>query len=43
MKDYLLNLGKNAKNASLYDVSSKKKNKILNDYINLIFENKKNY
>ena len=41
MKDYLLNLGKNAKNASLYNFISKKKNKVLNDYINLIFENYK--
>ena len=39
MKSYLLNLGKNAKKVSLYDVNSKKKDKVLNDYINLIFEN----
>ena len=36
MKNYLFNLGKNAKRASQDYVSSKKKDKILRDYINLI-------
>ncbi len=39
MKNYLFNLGKNAKKASLDNLSSKKKNKVLRDYINLILNN----
>ena len=41
MKKYLFNLGKNAKKASLYDINSKKKNKVLKDYIYLILKNQK--
>ena len=36
MKNYLFNLGKNAKKASQDNVSSNKKNKVLKDYIHLI-------
>ncbi len=39
MKNYLINLGKNAKKAFQDDVSLNKKNKILKDYINLILNN----
>ncbi len=39
MKNYLFNLGKNAKKASLDNLSSNKKNKVLKDYINLILNN----
>ena len=39
MQNYLFNLGKNAKKASQDNVSSKKKNKVLKDYINLILNN----
>ena len=39
MRDYLFSLGKNAKKVSLDNVSSKKKNKVLKDYINLILNN----
>ena len=39
MKSYLFNLGKNAKKASLDNVSTKIKNKILKDYISLILNN----
>ena len=39
MKNYLFNLGKYAKKASLDNLSSKKKNKVLKDYINLILNN----
>ncbi len=41
MKKYLFNLGKNAKKASLYNINSKKKNKVLKDYIYLILKNQK--
>ena len=37
MKDYLLKLGKQAKKASINNIKSKKKNKVLQDYCNLIF------
>ena len=39
MKNYLFNLGKNAKKASLDNLSSNKKNKVLKDYVNLILNN----
>ena len=39
MKNYLFNLGKNAKKASLDNVSTKIKNKVLKDYISLILNN----
>ena len=39
MKNYLFNLGRNAKKASQYKVSSNKKNKVLKDYIHLILNN----
>ncbi len=39
MKNYLFNLGRNAKKALQYNVSSKKKNKVLKDYIHLILSN----
>ncbi len=39
MKNYLFNLGKNAKKASQDNVSSNKKNKVLKDYIHLILNN----
>ena len=39
MRNYLINLGKNAKKVSLDSVSSNKKNKVLKDYINLILDN----
>ena len=39
MKSYLFNLGKNAKKASLDNVSTKIKNKVLKDYISLILNN----
>ena len=37
MKDYLLKLGKRAKKASVNKIKSKKKDKVLQDYCNLIF------
>ena len=37
MKDYLLRLGKQAKKASINTIKSKKKDKVLQDYCNLIF------
>ena len=40
MKDYLIKLGKQAKKASVKSVTSKKKNKVLQDYCNLIFNNR---
>ena len=40
MRDYLLKLGTKAKKASLQTVSSKKKNKVLNDFCNLVSKNK---
>jgi len=39
MKNYLFNLGKNAKKASLDNVNAKIKNKVLKDYISLILNN----
>ena len=39
MKNYLLNIGKNAKMASFYNVKSNQKNKVLEDYISLILNN----
>jgi glutamate-5-semialdehyde dehydrogenase len=42
MKDYLIKLGKQAKKASIKSVTSKKKDKILQDYCNLIFNNQLN-
>ena len=39
MRNYLIKLGKNSKNASLNNVSSNKKNKVLKDYIKLILDN----
>ena len=38
MKDYLLKLGKQAKKASNNTIKSKKKDKVLQDYCNLIFK-----
>ena len=40
MKKYLLNLGKQAKKASIETVNSKTKNKVLKDYCKLISKNK---
>ena len=37
MKDYLFKLGKQAKKASINTIKSKKKDKVLQDYCNLIF------
>ena len=42
MKYYLIKLGKQAKKASIKSVTSKKKNKVLQDYCNLIFNNQLN-
>ena len=42
MKNYLIKLGKQAKKASIKSVSSKKKDKVLKDYCNLIFDNQLN-
>lgn len=42
MKDYLIKLGKRAKAASIKSVTSKKKDKVLQDYCNLIFINQSN-
>ena len=39
MKDYLLKLGRFAKQASTDNIKSKKKDKVLQDYCNLIFNN----
>ena len=39
MRNYLFNLGKNAKRASIDHLNSNKKNKVLRDYINLIKSN----
>ena len=39
MKSFLINIGKNAKKASLDSVSTKIKNKVLKDYISLILNN----
>jgi glutamate-5-semialdehyde dehydrogenase len=42
MKDYLIKLGKQAKKASILSITSKKKDKVLQDYCNLIFNNQFN-
>ena len=42
MKDYLIKLGKQAKKASIKSVTTKKKDKVLQDYCNLIFNNQLN-
>ena len=42
MKDYLLKLGKQAKKASINNIKSKKKDKVLQDYCNLISNNQLN-
>jgi len=39
MRNYLFKLGEKAKKASLQTVSSKKKNKVLNDFCNLVSKN----
>ena len=39
MKNYFIKLGKNSKKASLNNVSSNKKNKVLKEYVKLILEN----
>jgi glutamate-5-semialdehyde dehydrogenase len=41
MKNLLVNIGKKSKKAFYYQVNSKKKNKVLKDYYQLIFKNKK--
>ena len=42
MKDYLLKLGKQAKKISNNNIKSKKKDRVLQDYCNLIFNNQLN-
>jgi len=42
MRDYLIKLGKQGKKASFKSVTSQKKNKVLLDYCNLIFNNQSN-
>ena len=42
MKDYLIKLGKQAKKASIKSVTSKKKDKVLEDYCSLIIANQPN-
>ena len=42
MKNYLIQLGIQAKKASIESVESKKKDKVLQDYCNLIFNNQLN-
>ena len=42
MKNLLINIGKRSKKAFTYQVNSKKKNKVLKDYYQLIQKNKKN-
>ena len=42
MKNYLIKLGIKAKKASVKSVKSKKKDKVLQDYYNLIFDNQLN-
>ena len=39
MREYLFRLGKQAKRASIHAVNSKKKNKVLKDYCNLLLKN----
>ncbi len=39
MKNYLFNLGKKAKISARNNIGTKKKNKVLNDYVNLILKN----
>ena len=41
MKKELINIGKKSKKAFNFQVNSKKKNKVLKDYYNLIKKNKK--
>ena len=41
MKNLLINIGKKSKNAFSYQINSKKKDKILKDYYQLIEKNKK--
>lgn len=42
MKSYLIKLGKQAKKASIKPITSEKKDKVLQDYCNLIFNNQLN-
>jgi glutamate-5-semialdehyde dehydrogenase len=42
MKDYLIKLGKQAKKVSNNNINSKKKDKVLQDYSNLLFNNQLN-
>ena len=42
MKNYLIKLGIQAKKASIRSVDSKKKNKVLQDYCNLLLDNQLN-
>ena len=42
MKDYLIKLGRQAKKALVIPLSSKKKDKVLRDYCNLISNNQLN-
>ena len=42
MKDYLFKLGKKAKEVSKKSITSKKKDKVLKDYCNLILNNQWN-
>ena len=42
MKNYLIQLGIQAKKASIKSVESKKKDKVLQDYCNLIINNQLN-
>ena len=39
MREYLFKLGQNAKKTSINNLNSKKKNKVLKDYSNLILKN----
>ena len=41
MKKYLIELGKKANIASIEYIDSKRKNKVLKDYCNLILKNQK--
>ena len=41
MKNLLLNIGKKSRNAFSKQLNSKKKNKVLKDYVQLIKNNKK--
>ncbi len=42
MKDYLIKLGEQAKKASIKSITSKKKDRVLQDYYDLIFDNQLN-